>query len=69
VRSLRRAMSSIGPSDTVAQYWLPNLISQLRAIWGGYGSALWVACGVAALGALAIMGLRKDPIESEQIKP
>ncbi len=69
VRSLPRAMSSIVPSDTVAQYWLPNLISQLRAVWGGYGSALWVACGVAALGALAIMGLRKDPIESEQIKP
>jgi MFS family permease len=54
LRSLGRAMSGILPSDTVAQYWGPNLISRLRAVWGGYGSALWVACAVAAVGALAI---------------
>ena len=32
-------------------HWFPNLIAQLRGIWGGYGSALWVACAIAAAGA------------------
>ena len=60
VRSLARAMSSIVPSDTVAQYWLPNLISRLAAVTaGGYSSALWVACGVAGFGAAAVASLRK----------
>jgi MFS family permease len=54
LRSLGRAMSGILPSDTVAQYWCPNLIARLRAVWGGYGSALWVACAVAAAGAIAV---------------
>jgi MFS family permease len=57
VRSLARAMSGILPADTVGQYWLPNLVAQLRAAWGGYGSALWVACGIAAIGAAAIAAL------------
>ena len=57
LRSLPRAMSGILPADTVGQYWLPNLVAQLRAAWGGYGSALWVACGIAALGAAAIAAL------------
>ena len=63
VRSLARAMSGILPADTVGQYWLPNLVAQLRAAWGGYGSALWVACGIAALGAAAIAALpwRREP--------
>ena len=30
------------------------LIARLRGVWGGYGSALWVACGIAAVGAIAI---------------
>jgi len=54
VRSLGRAMSAIVPSDTVGQYWFPNLIAQLRAAWGGYGSALWVSCVIAAAGAACI---------------
>jgi len=54
LRSLGRVMSAIVPGDTVAQYWAPNLIARLRALWGGYGSALWVACGIAAVGAIAI---------------
>jgi MFS family permease len=57
LRSLGRAMSAILPADTVTQFWFPNLIAQLRAAWGGYGSALWVACVMAGLGALAIAGL------------
>jgi hypothetical protein len=41
----------------VTQFWFPNLIAQLRAAWGGYGSALWVSCLMAGLGAVAILGL------------
>ena len=54
LRSLGRAMSAIVPSDTITQYWAPHLIARLRTVWGGYGSALWVACAVAAIGATAI---------------
>jgi MFS family permease len=58
LRSLGRAMSAIIPTDTITQYWFPNLIAVLRAAWGGYSSALWVACGMAALGAAAVAGLQ-----------
>jgi MFS family permease len=54
LRSLGRAMSAIVPGDTITQYWSPNMIARLRTVWGGYGSALWVACGIAAVGAIAI---------------
>ena len=54
LRSLGRAMSAILPSDTIGQYWGPNLIAQLRSAWGAYASALWVSCAVAAIGAAAI---------------
>ena len=57
VRSLARAMSGILPADTIGQYWFPNIIAQLRAAWGGYGSALWVACAIAAFGAAAVAAL------------
>jgi hypothetical protein len=57
LRSLGRAMSAILPADTVTQFWFPNFIAQLRAAWGGYGAALWVSCAMAALGAIAILGL------------
>jgi MFS family permease len=65
LRSLGRAMSAIVPSDTVTQYWAPNMIARLRGVWGGYGSALWVACGIAAVGAIAIALLPADAPESE----
>jgi MFS family permease len=60
LRSLGRAMSAIVPSDTITQYWSPNLIARLRSVWGGYGSALWVACAIAAVGAVAIALLPGD---------
>ena len=63
VRSLARAMSGIVPSDTIGQYWFPNLIAQLRAAWGGYGAALWVACGIAAAGAAAVAALPQKRLE------
>ena len=57
VRSLARAMSAILPADTIGQYWFPNLVARLAGAWGGYGSALWVACGIAGLGAAAVAAL------------
>lgn len=57
LRSLGRAMSAILPADTVTQFWFPNLIAHLRAAWGSYGSALWVSCLMAGLGAVAIAAL------------
>ena len=57
LRSLGRAMSAILPADTVTQFWFPNLVAQLRAAWGSYGTALWMSCLMAALGAVAIAGL------------
>jgi hypothetical protein len=71
VRSLARAMSGIVPSDTIGQYWLPNLIAQLRAAWGGYGAALWVACGVAAAGAAAVAALphKREERASSAVAP
>ena len=70
LRSLARAMSAIIPTDTITQYWFPNLIAVLRAAWGGYSSALWVACGLAALGAAAIAGLQgTDPPSPVPVQP
>jgi MFS family permease len=69
LRSLGRAMSAIVPSDTITQYWAPNLIARLRIVWGGYGSALWVACGLAALGAIAIALLPGEASEREPVRP
>ena len=66
LRSLGRAMSAIVPSDTITQYWSPNMIARLRILWGGYGSALWVACGLAAIGAICIALL---PDEARGVVP
>ena len=62
VRSLRAGDVGYPAHRYVTQFWFPNLIAQLRAAWGGYGSALWVSCLMAALGAVAIAGLpgKKD---------
>ena len=65
LRSLGRAMSAILPADTVTQFWFPNLIAQLRAAWGSYGSALWVSCLMAGLGALAIARLPSERRKEE----
>jgi MFS family permease len=56
--SLARAMSAILPTDTIAQFWMPNLIARLRdAVGGDYRFAMMTVFAVAFLGALAIMGL------------
>ena len=72
LRSLAVAMSVIVPSDTVTQYWSPNLIARLRDLWGGYGSAPWMVCALAAVGAIAIAFLPSQPkraAESRRLEP
>ncbi|HKB09790.1 MAG TPA: MFS transporter [Vicinamibacterales bacterium] len=69
LRSLGRAMSAIVPSDTITQYWAPNLIARLRVVWGGYGTALWAACAIAAIGAVAIALLPGDASERAPAVP
>jgi MFS family permease len=69
LRSLGRAMSGILPADTVTQFWFPNLIAQLRAAWGGYGSALWVSALMAGLGAVAIALLPGERVKEESAEP
>ena len=57
--SLGKAMSAILPSDTISQFWFPRIVAELRAMWGGYSSALWAVFAMAALGAAAIAMLPK----------
>lgn len=53
--SLARAMSAILPTDTIAQFWFPNLIARLRdAIGGDYTQAMLAVFGTAFIGAIAI---------------
>ena len=63
LRSLARAMAAILPSDTIMQYWCPNLIAALGAAWAGYGPALWAACGIAAVGAIAVSVLERPQVD------
>jgi MFS family permease len=59
--SLAKAMSAILPSDTIAQFWFPNLIAILRdAVGGNYTTAMMAVFGTALLGAIAIMLLPKN---------
>ncbi|MDX1979207.1 MAG: MFS transporter [Bryobacteraceae bacterium] len=53
--SLPKAMSAILPTDTIAQFWWPNLIARLRdALGGDYYTAMLAVFGTAFLGAVAI---------------
>lgn len=61
LRSLGKAMSAILPSDTITQFWTPRVIAMLAARLAGYGQALWAVAGLAALGAVAIALLPKNP--------
>ena len=61
LRSLGKAMSAILPSDTITQFWTPRVIAMLAARVAGYGQALWAVAGLAALGAVAIALLPKNP--------
>jgi sugar phosphate permease len=53
--TLARAMSAILPTDTIAQFWFPNLLARLRDYLGGnYYLAMMAVFGTALLGAIAI---------------
>ena len=53
--TLARAMSAILPSDTIAQFWVPNLVARLRDyLAGDYVTAMMAVFGTAFLGAIAI---------------
>ena len=65
--SLGKAMSAILPTDTIGQFWFPKLITELRTLWGGYGSALWAVFGMAALGAAAIALLPKHEAPAARV--
>ncbi len=53
--TLPRAMSAILPTDTIAQFWVPNLVARLRDYLGGdYVTAMLAVFGLAFAGAVAI---------------
>jgi MFS family permease len=53
--SLPRAMSAILPTDTIAQFWFPYLVSSIRtAVGGNYTTAMLAVFVTAFIGAIAI---------------
>lgn len=55
LNSLARAMSAILPTDTIAQFWFPNLVARLRdLLMGDYTTAMLAVFGTAFVGAVAI---------------
>jgi MFS family permease len=53
--TLPRAMSAILPTDTIAQFWVPNLVARLRDyLAGDYVTAMMAVFGLAFAGAIAI---------------
>lgn len=61
--SLARAMSAILPTDTIAQFWFPNLIERARLFFlgGDYHLAMMAVFVTAFIGAMAIAALPKRP--------
>ncbi|HRJ19270.1 MAG TPA: MFS transporter [Bryobacteraceae bacterium] len=61
LNSLARAMSAILPTDTIAQFWFPNLIERMRMVWlgGDYHAAMMAVFATAFIGAMAIAALPK----------
>jgi len=61
LNSLARAMSAILPTDTIAQFWFPNLIERMRMLMfaGDYHSAMMAVFATAFIGAMAIAALPK----------
>ncbi len=66
--TLARAMSAILPSDTIAQFWFPNVIARLRDLLAGdYHMAMMAVFGVALLGAIAIGLLPRHSPKDEEL--
>jgi sugar phosphate permease len=67
LRTLPRAMSAILPTDTIAQFWFPNLVARLRDLLAGnYVAAMMAVFGTAFLGALAIAFLPRHGQKDEE---
>jgi len=67
--TLPRAMSAILPTDTIAQFWFPNLVARLRDVVGGnYLTAMMAVFGTAFLGAIAIGLLPKHGLKHEALQ-
>jgi MFS family permease len=58
--SLPRAMSAILPTDTISQFWFPNVIARLKEAIGAYPQAIMAVFATAMIGAIAI-GLLPKP--------
>lgn len=69
--TLARAMSAILPTDTVAQFWVPNFVARMRDMLAGdYVTAMLCVFGLAFLGAMAIAGLPRRPTPADvQLQP
>jgi len=66
--TLARAMSAILPSDTIAQFWFPNLVARLRdLVAGDYHIAMMAVFGTAFLGAVAIALLPRHGPKDEAL--
>jgi MFS family permease len=64
--TLARAMSAILPTDTIAQFWFPNLVARLRDfVAGDYHIAMMAVFGTAFLGAIAIAFLPRHGPKDE----
>ncbi|MBK5293002.1 MAG: MFS transporter [Acidobacteriia bacterium] len=63
--TLAVAMSAILPSDTISQFWFPNLIARVKDFTGSYETAMLTVFAVAFIGALAIALLPKHGARKE----
>jgi MFS family permease len=52
--SLPKAMSAILPTDTISQFWFPNVIARLKEAAGAYPQAIMAVFATAFIGAVAI---------------
>jgi MFS family permease len=64
VNSLARSMAIILPVNTIGQTWVPQGVSLLRESFGSYAKPMNFVLAVAVVGAVAIMLLPRDSLES-----
>jgi MFS family permease len=64
VNSLARSMAIILPVNTIGQTWIPQGVSLLRESFGSYAKPMNFVLAVAVVGAVAIMLLPRDSLES-----
>lgn len=67
LKSLPRAMSAILPTDTISQFWFPNVIARIKDAVGAYPQAIMAVFATAFIGALAIGLLPKHGKKDEAL--